>query len=107
MSWARPLLAIGALSALPLVAGGCGSAAGGGDAVAAAQGYLDAVKGNPDGGQAFLETESTEKLTGSTTLSRYLGKNKGATAKIVPVKWTPPDGKPAGLYKQQCLIGQP
>jgi hypothetical protein len=110
MSWARPVVAVAGLGLLAVLAAGCGpsaSAAGGGDPVSVAQGYLDAVKGNPDGGVAYLESESTEKLTGSTSLSRFLGKNKGATAKIVPVQWTPPDGKPAGPYKQQCLIGQP
>jgi hypothetical protein len=109
MSWGRPLLAIVGLGLLPVLAGGCGSSAsaGGGNPVAVAQGYLDAVKGNPDGGAAFLETESTEKLTGSTSLSRFLGKNKGATAKVVPVQWIPVGGGSPVSSKQECLVGQP
>lgn len=110
MRWASPALALAGVGLLPFLAGGCGtsaSAAGGGDAVSVAQGYLDAVKGNPDGGQAFLETESTEKLTGSTSLSRFLGTNKSAHAKIVPVQWIPVGGSSPVSSKKQCLIGQP
>ncbi|HEY8741094.1 MAG TPA: hypothetical protein VIN56_10930 [Candidatus Dormibacteraeota bacterium] len=104
MRWASSTLALAGLLGLPMVATGCGAA--GGDPVAVAQDYINAVKGNPAGGTQFLESESTEKLTGSTSLSRFLGTNKGATAEIVSLPWIPPTQSAAVPSKKQCLIGQ-
>ncbi|MEA2684221.1 MAG: hypothetical protein QOK05_2549 [Chloroflexota bacterium] len=95
--------------AAPLALAGCGGAAssGGGDPVVVAQDYINAVKGSPTGGTQFLESESTEKLTGTTSLSRFLGANKSASAQIVPVQWIPPTASAPISSKKQCLIGQP
>jgi hypothetical protein len=108
MSWGRSALA-GTAVALPLLLGACGggSAVGGDDPVGVAQGYIDAVKSGPGGGQAFLETESTEKLTSDTSLSRFLAANKGASAKILSLPWIPPGKDAPVASKKQCLIGQP
>jgi hypothetical protein len=95
---------------VPLVAAGCGGsggAAAAGDPVSVTDAYINAVKGNPDGGQQYLESEPTEKVTGSTSLSRFLGTNKSAKAEIVPINWIPPNGDTPQPSKQQCLIGQP
>jgi hypothetical protein len=103
-------LGIGALALSALGFAGCGAAAGAtnsGDPVAVAQGYVDAVKSNPGGGLQFLESESTEKLTGSTSLSRFLASNKGASAQIVAVPWTPPGGSSSSPMKKQCLVVPP
>jgi len=96
--------------ALLSACGGGGSSAGtasGGDPVSVAEGYMNAVKSNPKGGLEFLVTESTEKVTGDTTLSRFMAANKGANAKVVPISWIPVGGGTAVPSKKQCLIGQP
>ncbi|MGI8607949.1 MAG: hypothetical protein ACR2MY_01785 [Candidatus Dormibacteria bacterium] len=111
MSWARRATAL-ALVGLPVALAGCGgggggAAANGGDPVAVAQGYIDAVKTTPSGGLQFLESESTEKLTGPTSLSRYLAANKGATAEILTLPWIPPGGTTGAPSKKQCLVVPP
>jgi hypothetical protein len=108
MRWARPVASGLGLAVIAAAVGACGSAsAGGGDPVAVAQGYIDAVKGNPGGGTQFLASESTEKLTGSTALSRWVAKNKGATLQIVKVPWIPPGGGVATPNDKQCLVVPP
>ena len=102
--------ALAALVLAPLALSACGGAAAAtnsGDPVAVAQGYVDAVKSNPSGGLQFLESESTEKLTGSTSLSRYLASNKSATAQIVEVPWIAPGSSTAVPSKKQCLVVPP
>ena len=78
-----------------------------GDPVAVSQGYLDAIKANPAGGLQFLESESTEKLTGPTSFSRYIAANKGATAQIVAVPWIPPGSTTSAPSKKACLVLPP
>ena len=87
--------------------GGAASASNSGDPVAVSQGYVDAVKSNPAGGLQFLESESTEKVTGSTSLSRYMADNKGATAQIVEVPWIPPGSTTSSPMKKECLVIPP
>ena len=108
MRWGRPLVVVPGLLAAVLISGcGGGAAAGGNDPVGVAQAYIDAAKGNPTAAQQYLETESTEKLTGETSLTRFLAANKSATLKIATISWTPPDGTAALPSKSECLIGQP
>jgi hypothetical protein len=97
------------LALTPVAVAGCGGGASGGsgDPVAVAQDYINAVKGNASGGIQFLESESTEKLTGTTSLSRFLGTNKSASAQIVPIQWIPPGATAPVSSKKECLIGQP
>lgn len=75
--------------------------------MAVAQDYANAVKANPRGGLEFLVAESTEKVTGDTTLSRFLAANKGASPKIATVNWIPVNGSAAVPSQKECLIGQP
>ena len=104
----RGLTALLALAPLVLTAcGGAAAAANSGDPVAVAQAYLDAIKSNPGGGLQFLESESTEKLTGPTSISRFMADNKGATAQIVEVPWIPPGGTTAAPSKSECLVVPP
>ena len=108
MSWARPAATVAALAAVAGGLGACGSAAaGGGDPVAVAQGYIDAIKSNPSGGLQFLASEPTEKLTGATALSTWVAANKGATLQIVKVPWIPPGGGTAVANDKQCLVVPP
>jgi len=93
--------------ALASCGGGAASATNSGDPVAVGQGYIDAVSSNPGGGLQFLESESTEKLTGSTSLSRYMAANKGATAQILAVPWIPPGTTSSSPMKKQCLVIPP
>ena len=108
MRWDRALAVLPGLLAAVLISGcGGGAAAGGNDPVGVAQAYIDAAKSNPAAAQQYLETESTEKLTGETSLTRFLAANKSATLKIVTISWTPPDGTSAVASLSECLIGQP
>ncbi|MFN2464208.1 MAG: hypothetical protein ABR573_09950 [Candidatus Dormibacteria bacterium] len=110
MRWVRPQLLL-ATALVPALLAGCGggggSAGGGGDPVAVASGYANAVKGNPKGGLGFLVTESTEKVTGDTTLSRFMAANKGATPKVATISWIPVGGSTAVPSQKECLVGQP
>jgi len=110
MRWGKaPYLAFAVL--FPAALAACGGSAGAGgaadDPVKVAQGYADAVKGNPKGGLEFLVTESTEKVTADTTLSRFLGANKGASPKVATVNWIPVGGTVPQPTQKECLIGQP
>ena len=62
--------------------------------------------GDAAGGQQFLEAKSDEKIT-SSTAARYMADHKGATWKIVPVKYIPPGGTEPQETKKACLVGQP
>jgi len=109
MRWGKAPVIILALlfPALLSACGGSASAGAGDNPVAVAQGYANAVKGNPKGGLEFLVTESTEKVTGDTTLSRFLAANKGATPKVATINWIPVGATVPVPSQKECLIGQP
>ena len=104
-------MAIAGLLVPALLTGCGGSAAGGGaagdDPVAVAQAYANAVKDNPKGGLDLLETESTEKVTGDTTLSRFMAANKGSAGKVATINWIPVGASAPVPSQKECLIGQP
>ena len=107
MRWAKgaaPLLAV-----VPVLLAACGSSGGAantGDPVAVTQAYLDAVKSDPNGGAAFLASETTEKLTPPTNLSKYIADHK-ASAAIVEVPWQGPGSSAPVPSKKQCLVLPP
>lgn len=108
MRWDRLAASGLGLAVMAVALGACGSASTGGtDPVSVTQGYIDAIKSNPAGGTQFLASESTEKLTGPTALSKWVAANKGATLQIVEVPWIPPGGGAASPSKQQCLVVPP
>ena len=104
MLWASRLAAPSLLLAGALV-GGCGGAAavGGDDPVAVTKAYVQAVSANPDGGKEFLVAEATEKLTGSTPLSRYLASHKGAKWEIATVQFAEADTTQPVATQKACM----
>lgn len=89
--------------------GGCGGSAGAnaGDPVEVTKAYLSAIKSDPSNATYLVASEPTEKLIGSTNLSRFLAANKAATAKVINVNWIPPGGTTAASSDRECLVPAP
>lgn len=108
MPWAsRAIPPVLLVATLGLGACGGSAAVSGDDPVAVAKGYVQAVAANPTGGVEFLATESTEKLKGSTSISRFLGAHKGASWEVATVNFPDPGETAPKPTQKACVIGQP
>lgn len=108
------LRAVALLAAAAAVLPACGTPAGATDTtdpVAVVEGYMKAVQdGKQDGGVEFLENNINDgiALTGSTSASRFVAANKGATKwAVVTINYPDPGSTSPKPTKKACTVIPP